>query len=44
MRAKLTNLVDDTNDMNNFDTAMLRCARTEVNARPIAGQTAKLTD
>lgn len=31
MRAKLTNLVDDTNDMNNFDTAMaaLRAYRSE---------------
>ena len=47
MRAKLTNLVDDTNDMNNFDTAMaaLRAYRSERKAyRGSNGEIDRLTE
>ena len=47
IRAKLTNLVDDTNDMNNFDTAMaaLRAYRSERKAyRGSNGEIDRLTE
>ena len=44
MRAKLSNLVDDTNDMNNFDTAEQALRQFRRNLRAYSGDKGKIFD
>ena len=44
MRAKLSNLVDDTNDMNNFDTAEQALRQFRRNLRAYSGDKGEIAD
>lgn len=44
IRARLSNLVDDTNDMNNFDTAEQALRRFRRNLRAYSGDKGKISD